>query len=509
LSIFFKSYSIILILYLTGCTVFAQDTVNLEYKKFYYENGVISSEGFLRNGKPDGYWKNYYKNGKIKSEGNRKNFVPDSIWKFYNEDGILINTYTYQNGKKNGLKITYTPKGKIEYTEMYENDLKHGPTIYYYGTDSISKIIPFEKGREQGIGYEYDKQKNIISIITYKNGFIVKNEKINRTDEKGRKQGVWKTFYDNMNIKTECKYFDDKLNGYYKEYNEKGEVIKTIKYIDGVEQTDAQELVKLDVNVTEYYNNGKPKKIVTSKNGIKEGIERTYNEDGTISNSKIYKNGILVSSGIVDESGKYQGPFEEYYPDGTLKSKGEYKDGKKVGKWMYYYPNGVEEQVGVYKNDIPTDEWIWYYPNKQIKRKEKFIKGKEDGEYIEYDENGNIITKGNYYEGLEDGEWIYEYGDFKEIGTYKEGVRVGEWKGYFKSNNKLAYSIKYVDGNENGKFIFYYENGTPRIEGNYVMGLKEGVWKYYNQDGLLFLTETYKNDILVKIDGTPIKNLNE
>ena len=33
------------------------------YNKFYYPNGQISSEGMMRNGKPDGYWITYYVTG--------------------------------------------------------------------------------------------------------------------------------------------------------------------------------------------------------------------------------------------------------------------------------------------------------------------------------------------------------------------------------------------------------------------------------------------------------------
>ena len=47
--------------------------------KYYYDNGKISSEGLMKDAKPDGYWKNYYKNGKIKIEGNRKNYKLKNI----------------------------------------------------------------------------------------------------------------------------------------------------------------------------------------------------------------------------------------------------------------------------------------------------------------------------------------------------------------------------------------------------------------------------------------------
>ena len=67
----------------------------------------LSSEGIMKEGKPDGYWKSYYENGNLKSEGNRKNFELDSLWKFYNEEGNLILEINYLKGKKNGIKTTY------------------------------------------------------------------------------------------------------------------------------------------------------------------------------------------------------------------------------------------------------------------------------------------------------------------------------------------------------------------------------------------------------------------
>ena len=73
----------------------AQATNPNGYNKFFHENGVISSEGYMRDGKPDGYWKNYHKNGKIKIEGNRKNFVLDSIWKFYDDKARIQKTVNY------------------------------------------------------------------------------------------------------------------------------------------------------------------------------------------------------------------------------------------------------------------------------------------------------------------------------------------------------------------------------------------------------------------------------
>ena len=73
------------------------------YKAYYYENGSISSEGQLIDGKPDGYWVTYYPNELRKSEGNRKDFQLDGEWKFYDEKGNLKDIISYKEGIKDGF----------------------------------------------------------------------------------------------------------------------------------------------------------------------------------------------------------------------------------------------------------------------------------------------------------------------------------------------------------------------------------------------------------------------
>ena len=42
---------------------------SLVFTTYYYEGGAKSSEGYLKNGQPEGYWKSFYHNGQIKTEG--------------------------------------------------------------------------------------------------------------------------------------------------------------------------------------------------------------------------------------------------------------------------------------------------------------------------------------------------------------------------------------------------------------------------------------------------------
>ena len=76
---FVNSYFIFRILV---CKIsFAQDNGTLKdgYQIFKYPNGAVSSEGLIKNGKPEGFWKSYYVTGIKKSEGKRTKFFYSTV----------------------------------------------------------------------------------------------------------------------------------------------------------------------------------------------------------------------------------------------------------------------------------------------------------------------------------------------------------------------------------------------------------------------------------------------
>ena len=492
-------------------TLYSQDTTKIlnGNQRFYYKGGVISSEGLMKDGKPDGYWKSYNENGKIKSEGNRKNFELDSTWKFYNEESKLILEVNYRNDKKNGIKTTYLDKETIR--ENFKDDVKEGYSRYYYPDGKLKSEIPFIKGLEQGLAKEYSQEGNIITLTEYKRGFVIDRLKINRRDKSNLKQGKWFTFYGNGNIREEGNYRDDKKDGYFKNYSENGDLISVTKYIQDIRQVDAEEVTKLDIR-GEYYPDGKIKAMATYRNGVPEGVRREYDLEGQIIRSMIYRNGIVTGEGIVLEDGTREGHWKEFYPEGSLRSEGEYKENKPVGEWKYYYANGKLEQSGKYSNSGKISGiWKWYYDNGQLKMEENYIAGLKDGTHIEYDENGKIIENGEYVKGLEDGDWFTICGDFIERGTFRDGLKNGKWSSYYlvsdgvKTDSTISFKGSFIDDNPDGKHIYYWDNGKVRNEGPYIMGKKEGDWILYNYDGTPFLVITYKNGAEIKYDGFKIK----
>lgn len=483
----------------------------MKYTEFQYENGVVSSQGFMKNGKPEGYWKTFYPNGKLKSEGNRVNHELDSLWVFYSEDGITTQSITYSEGKKDGEKKSFYPDGIIQKKEVFASDVLTDTVVRFHPSGNVSSMVPIDtlgKGKEQGIGYEYaDEDGRVTAVVQYRNGFIAGRERVNRKDKFNQKQGLWRYFYPTMVTKEEGRFKNDKKNGYWKTFDEEGNLLETLKYVDGILIPDPEELAKLDIK-REYHSNAQVKSVGSYNKGIKEGVHREYSMEGEVTGAKIYSKGKVIGEGIVDAEGRRQGPWKEYYDTGELRSEGNYKKGLRDGDWVFYYRDGKEEQRGGYYKGKPEGDWKWTYNNGQTWREESFIEGYEEGLAIEYNDTGKVVSKGNYLSGEREGEWIIDLGDHREEGKYVAGQKQGMWKAYFPSG-KVKFEGKYEQGRESGTHTEYYESGQVREVGLFKFGSKEGDWYTYNEEGIQTSIITYKQDKPIRIDGEKVVEAEE
>ncbi|MFH0895832.1 MAG: hypothetical protein V2A54_15460 [Bacteroidota bacterium] len=483
-------------------SAFAQKDDSLEYKKYLYPNGKISSEGYLKEKKPEGYWKSYYETGILKSEGNRKNFLLDSLWKFYDKDGKVTLEINYREAKKNGLRTTYNYTDSTVTEENFVNDQKEGITRVLKNK-IVLKIVPFVGGYENGIAKEYNKEGVVVVITEYRNGLIIMQENINRIDKEGLKQGKWKVFYPKGRVKWEGFFMNGKKNGFFKEYDTTGNLQSVLKYENDSLKKDAPETVKHDIK-TDYYRNGNIKIVGSYLNNVPDGLRRDYSIDGKVTSSTMFKEGVIIAEGVVDNAGFRQGLFKEFYETGELLAEGYYKDNKRVGEWKYYHKNGKTEQVGKYGNaEKPQGLWKWYYPSGNLRREESFERGLEEGVMKEYSDTNTVIIEGNYVEGLKDGEWKYKAIDYYEVGPYKDDMKNGTWKGYY-TDGTLRFEGSFLDEVPDRKHTYYYPNGKINITGNFAMGRKDGDWFHYNPDGSLFLIITYKDGLESQYNGVKL-----
>ena len=81
---------------------------------------------------------------------------------------------------------------------------------------------------------------------------------------------------------------------------------------------------------------------------------------------------------------------------------------------------------------------------------------------------------------------------------------VAQWRGpnrdgVYNEKGVLIEETTYDKNLKSGLWVTYYSNGNPEVKGYYKNGeYKDGEWQYFDEDGNLTKTETYKAPSTIK-----------
>ena len=215
----------------------------------------------------------------------------------------------------------------------------------------------------------------------------------------------------------------------------------------------------------------------------------------------------LVAEGNVDGAMEQQGLWKFYGDDGVLESERTYIDNQLYAYTSYeYYDDG---QLSSSKSRIniswdgkltplPHGEEIYYYPSGQLGAKKSFYYGSRDGLWESFFPDGQIDEKGRYVapedpneamgiHKIKVGEWnsFYENGQLYSSTTYDEkGLMQGELIIYFDDGSKKREGLV-IDGKDDGPTKQWWSNGNLKYEGQHKLGVMYGIWKAYDEDGVL------------------------
>ena len=304
--------------------------------KLFYDDGTLKSDGFYKDDKKNGVFKEYDRNGSLIEISKFEDDIIDieaeesvilDIRSTYYEDGNVKTIGTYKEGKKEGTHRVYDKEGNIINSFIYnqgdiiaegivdEKGLKQGPWKYYFGGDSIK------------VEGEYiDSKKENKWTYYYKNGV---KKQIGRFKD-GKATGTWYWYYENGELKREEAYLRGKEDGHSVEYDELGVIITEGEYIDGLKEGewyykvgDTEEkgnyrdgekygtwVIRYDNGKLNfkgdfvdgraqgkhkyYHRNGSIKQLGKYKFGNKEGNWKTFDEEGNITITIKYKRGVEV-----------------------------------------------------------------------------------------------------------------------------------------------------------------------------------------------------------------------
>jgi len=111
-------------------------------------------------------------------------------------------------------------------------------------------------------------------------------------------------------------------------------------------------------------------------------------------------------------------------------------------------------------------------------------------------QEGDTLLNYTDINGLKQGHWNkkYENGTLQYEGYFIDGKPVGDFKRYDKRGDLYAY-LKHEANSDLARSVFYHSNGKPSATGNYIGKLKDSIWNYYDDGGILYLQESFKNGV--------------
>ena len=218
------------------------------------------------------------------------------------------------------------------------------------------------------------KRGNYDSPVTGKIRIMtgVTTEYIDAEFKNGFAAGKWQ-YFDNNKKTIEMNYLNGYLDGEYIKYYSGGDVEFKGRYLKG-QKHGKWETFKSDgtIKLTEvfanddmtkkitYYADGSVDRERNYKNGKEHGIDKQYTSEGKLKAENNYVNGKQVGAQMkfyasnagnyiercnYNAQGKLDGMFTETFEEnGAVKKKGQYKDGRKVGRWTYGYLSGLYKE---------------------------------------------------------------------------------------------------------------------------------------------------------------------
>lgn len=218
-----------------------------------------------------------------------------------------------------------------------------------------------------------------------------------------RKEGIWKKFFANGNVKDEITYRMNRPNGVYKVYYDNGKIQEQGEWRNSRNIGDFKR----------YHPNGKiAQNFQFNATGKREGKQQYF-----------YENGQLMIEGSW-EGGKESGVLTEYYENGDIKAKKVFNEGNMdVSSTEFYTPKSpvadpLEREAAaapvsnaVAKKDEKPNQGHFdgngyhklYNLDKQITKDGVFKNYRlMDGKWYKYDENGILLN----IEIIQDGRYI-------------------------------------------------------------------------------------------------------
>ncbi len=467
----------------------------------YTAKGVRTALIPYENGVPHGNALEWYDNGALKASRRYTNGLLHSDGQnpavvIYAEDRTIQEAQDFKDGQPVGTHSKYHPNSKESYKVVYRKGQKQGKEQYFAEDGRLIGEGEYKEGQKIGKHWKNHANGKIAYLAIYDaNGKLV--EPIVEYSADGQKlaeyslvddarQGAFREWYPNAQIKTEFMYVNGKFEGKQQEFYLSGKPKMRANYKDGLQ----------DGMYEEWYENGQPAIAYQLASGIKQGECKHWYENGQLALEEHYLNGML------------NGARKEWHTNGVLKVEGNFAQGKRQD--LHREWNEANELIfeARFDNDLPEGLVRTLYGKSRPKEFFEFVHGKQHGKSEEFYENGQRRSLAFYKEGQADGtvQTWYQDGTPWLVKNYRMGIPAGEQIEYFpkelsedKKVQKVAKRYAYNEqGKLHGEQKTFYPNGVTQTVIAYDNGELQGVKALWDAEGNLVEESWYEKS---KLDG--------
>ena len=194
-------------------------------------------------------------------------------------------------------------------------------------------------------------------------------------------------------------------------------------------------------------------------------------------------------------NGKRHGTATWWYPSLNKMREVTFKDGLLDGKLQEWDEQAKLTRDEEYLNGQKIVRNVTYYRPKQKETENYFLDGKlvlsGDDNWWEA-EPAPMVTEGQRVQHGPANAW-YDNGLPKMKGQYDRGQRVGRFTWWHSNGNKQLEGV-YDDGRKSGRWTWWHDNGMKAIEGHYESDQAVGAWRWWKPSGKLESSENLSNE---------------
>ena len=206
---------------------------------------------------------------------------------------------------------------------------------------------------------------------------IFRGDTINRVDQKGLKQGIWRKYYSNDVLFSEGVFNNGKHVGTFKTYYKSGKPQSILKF-RGTSEICSAEIFSEDSGLMakgKYIEQQKDSTWIYFDRMEKKSSDELYVKGKKEGLWKLYYPNGQVSRIITYTSDKKNGPYKEFFMDGVVKVDAIMKNDEFDGLLTINHPSGKVWQRGVYMNGLKEGKWVNFLEVGTVEREDYYKRG--------------------------------------------------------------------------------------------------------------------------------------